>query len=240
MRHRAIVYCIVIMVIFCRSYVSAQSFIVKGLILKDKASERISGVQIVSQKTRDIAVSNYLGNFSIKTSMGDTLQFNKTGYLSEKMVVVNSNDLLIYLKPVVLLNEVVIKDKTALLRQKEIVNSYRAKGLYFDGRPPLIIFNPLSGSPLTGFHELFGKDAADERRFIHFSQNEHQAEEIDKRYTKELVKNITHLPDEELLIFMDAYRPSYSNFKNWNDYQLYQYIQSSFEAWQEKNHKTGK
>jgi hypothetical protein len=228
---------ILVAVFYCGS-TFAQNFIIKGLILKSNATERISSVQVASQKTHTVAISNDLGSFNITTSAGDTLLFSKTDYSSEKIAISNSNDLLVYLKPVIKLNEVVIKDKTAIQQQKEIVNSFRAKGLYFDGRPPLIIFNPISGSPLTGFHELLGKDATNERRFIRFSQNEQQAEAIDKRYTKEFVRSITHLSDDELQAFMDAYRPSYTDFKNWNDYQLRQYIKSSFEAWQKTDDKT--
>ena len=215
----------------------AQAFDARGIIFNQGSSERISQVQITDLKNHLAIVSGDLGSFQIKVSLSDTLLFTKAGYTPQKLVIVNTNDLIIYMQPVRKLHEVLIKGKTTGQDQKEIVDAYRSKGLYFDGRPPLIIFNPISGSPLTGFHELFGKDAVNERRFIRSSQNEQQAVEIDKKYTKELVKSITHLSGEELQAFMDTYRPFYNEFKNWNDYQLRQYIQTSFETWQNDTSK---
>ena len=52
---------------------------------------------------------------------------------------------------------------------------------------------------------------------------------VDKRYTKELVKSVTKMSsNDEVEKFMVAYRPSYDNMKEWNDYQLIQYIKKSY------------
>ena len=71
--------------------------------------------------------------------------------------------------------------------------TYRSKGLYFDGRPPLWLFSPFGGSPLTAFYELFSQDARNERHFIKFSKDEMEAIAVDRRYTKALVKQVTNL-----------------------------------------------
>jgi len=150
------------------------------------------------------------------------------------MVVGNAGDLAIYLQPVIQLGEVTIKGQTKRQELNEVVNTYRSKGLYFDGKPPVWLFSPFGGSPITGFYELFSKDAANERRFIRFSKNEMEASEVDRRYTKDLVKSVTKLPDDEVQKFMITFRPSYEDMKEWNDYQLIQYIKKNF-AYYQKN-----
>ena len=42
------------------------------------------------------------------------------------------------------------------------------------------------------------------------------------------------MPDDEIDKFMVAFRPSYENVKEWNDYQLIQYIKKEF-AYYQKN-----
>jgi hypothetical protein len=217
-------------ILFClHAFAYAQQALnIRGIIFKTNSQDRVAQVLITNMKSQVPMISDELGGFSIKASIGDTLLFSKIDYMPQKVAVANNNDQIIYMQPVVKLNGVTIKDKTNSLELNEVINHYRNKGLYFDGRPPIWIFNPISGSPLTGFHELLGKDAANDRRFIRFSKSESEAVEVDKRYNRELVKHITKLPDEEIEKFTEAFRPSYSDIKRWNDYQLIQYIQDSF------------
>lgn len=226
--------CVVLTGYYLQSSAFAQVLNAGGIVYNKSSSVRISQAIITDLKSRVVMISDDLGRFSIKTALGDTLLITKESYTSQKIVIANVNDLVIYMQPVIKLNEVTIKGKTNKQELNEIVNSYRSKGLYFDGKPPIGVFNPISGSPLTGFHELLGKDAADERRFIRFSKNEKEAIEIDKRYTKELVKSITKLLDDEITKFMDEFRPSNTDINKWNDYQLINYIKKSLAAYSNK------
>jgi hypothetical protein len=51
------------------------------------------------------------------------------------------------------------------------------------------------------------------------------------------VKNITKLPDEEVTKFMQIYTPSYQDIKEWNDYQLIQYIRKNFAFYQRNKNR---
>lgn len=207
---------------------------IKGIILKKSSPDRISQAVITDLNSQVAMMSDELGGFTIKAAAGDSLLITKNGYTPQKMVVVNANDLAIYLQPVIQLGEVTIKGQTKRQELNEVVNTYRSKGLYFDGKPPITLFSPFGGSPITGFYELFSRDAANERRFIRFSKNEMEASAVDRRYTKDLVKSITKLPDDEVQKFMLTFRPSYEDMKEWNDYQLIQYIRKNF-AYYQKN-----
>jgi len=181
-----------------------------------------------------MAMTDQTGVFSIMAAVGDTLEFSKLGYALRRSTVINSADVVVGLQEQKVLTEIVIKDRSVQYEQNALLANYREKGLYFDGSPPLAIFNPISGSPLTGLHELLGKDAAYERRFIKFTHDEQTSAYIDSRFTRSLVKSITNLREEELTGFMDGCRPDYEDLKTWSDYQLRKYIKAAFGKWHKK------
>lgn len=203
---------------------------VKGIIFKKSTPDRISQALVKDIKNQNLMMSDELGGFSIKASVGDTLLIFKTGYTPQKMTVFNNGDIIVYLQPVVELNQVTIKGQSKKQELNEVMKEYRSQGIYNDGKS-LPIWQFIN-SPLTGFYNLFGKTPGQARRFAEYAKNEQEASAVDKRYTKELVKSITKLPDDDLEKFMVTYRPSYQDMKEWNDYQLIQYIKKEFAYYQ--------
>ena len=51
------------------------------------------------------------------------------------------------------------------------------------------------------------------------------------QFNKTLVSSLTKLHGEELQAFMDLYRPSYSTAQKWGQYDVMNYINSSFKTW---------
>lgn len=207
-----------------------QALTIKGIIFKKSTPDRISQAVVTNLKTQMLMMSDELGGFGIKASIGDTLQITKTGYTPQKIAVVNNNDLVIYLQPVIELNQVTIKSQSKQQELNEVMKEYRSQGIYNDGKS--LPFWQFVNSPITAFYNLFGKTPAQARRFAEYAKNEQEASSVDKRYTRELVKRITQMPDDEVDKFMVAYRPSYENMKEWNDYQLIQYIKKEFAYYQ--------
>lgn len=198
-----------------------QTFTVKGILYKKNTDERIAQAVITDLKSQLVMMSDELGGFSITASKGDTLLVHKNGFAEQKEVVNGPNDIIIYLDPVIKLAEVNIKEKSTQQELNDVVNTYRSKGLYFDGKTPFWSF---INSPLTGLYEMFGKDATNERHFIAFSKDEMESIAVSKRYTPQLVKQVTLLPDTEVVKFMQQYTPSYEDIQQWNDYELITHI----------------
>jgi hypothetical protein len=204
-----------------------QTLTLKGIIFKKSTPDRISQAVVTDLTTHTLMMSDELGGFSIKASIGDTLEITKTGYTPQKIAVVNNNDLVVYLQPVIELNQVTIKSQSKQQELKEVMKEYRSQGIYNDGKS-LPVWQFIN-SPITAFYNLFGKTPAQARRFAEYAKNEQEASVVDKRYTKELVKTVTKMSsNDEVEKFMVAYRPSYDNMKEWNDYQLIQYIKKSY------------
>jgi hypothetical protein len=210
---------------------------IKGIIFKKSTPDRISQALVTDLKSQALMMSDELGGFSIKASVGDTLLISKTGYTPQKLVVLNNSDVVVYLQPVVELNQVTIKGQSKKQELNEVMKEYRSQGIFNDGKslPAWQFIN----SPITAFYNLFGKTPGQARRFAEFAKNEQEASTVDKRYTKELVKSITKLPDDELDKFMVTYRPSYEDMKEWNDYQLIQYIKKEFAFYQKNKDRPG-
>lgn len=204
-----------------------QTLTIKGIIFKKSTPDRISQVVVADLKNQTLMMSDELGGFSIKATIGDTLQITKTGYTPQKIAILSNNDLIIYLQPVIELNQVTIKSQSKQQELNEVMKEYRSQGIYNDGKS--LPFWQFVNSPITAFYNLFGKAPAQARRFAEYAKNEQEASVVDKRYTKELVKSVTKMSsDDEADKFMVAYRPSYENIKEWNDYQLIQYIKKSY------------
>jgi hypothetical protein len=210
-----------------------QTINVKGVVCKKGNTERLAQAVVTDLKTHVLMMSDELGGFSIKTSIGDTLLFSKNGFADQKQVITGPEDIFIYMQPVIHLDQVNIKDKSTQQELNDVVNTYRSKGLYFDGKPPALIFNPFGGSPITGLYELFSRDAKNERHFIKFSKDEMEANSVRKRYTPQLVKQVTALPDSDVVKFMQQYSPSPEDIKAWNDYELITHIKKYFEYFKE-------
>jgi hypothetical protein len=214
-------------------FVFAQQLTVNGVLYKKDGSERIAQATVTNLNNQVIMMSDELGGFTIKAAKGDTLLFKRNGYTDQKQSINGPDDIAVFMAPVVALPQVNIKSKSTQQELNDVMTDYRSKGLYFDGRPPIWSF---LNSPLTGLYELFGQDAANERRFARFSKNEMEAVTVDKRYTRELVKRVTDLPDEDVIKFMQQYIPSYEDMKSWNDYELISHVKK-FLIYYKKNKK---
>ncbi|HVV54088.1 MAG TPA: hypothetical protein VHC47_02115 [Mucilaginibacter sp.] len=202
-----------------------QTHVIKGIIFRKGSSDRISQALVTDLNNKIIMMSDDLGMFSIRASVGDTLLFTKKEYTDQKIVITGSQDLAIYLQPVIELKQVTIKGETKKQELNDVMKQYNSQGIYNNGKS-LPVFEFLN-SPITGLYNLFGKTPREERRFARYAQGELEATEVDRRYTKDLVKSVTKLPDDEVVKFMQIYRPSYEDIKEWNDYQLIMYIKKS-------------
>jgi hypothetical protein len=214
-----------------------QIFTVKGVVSKKLSGERIGQVVITNLRSHAIMMSDEIGWFTIMATIGDTLLFSKPDYTDQKIVIASRADIPVYMQPVVHLQEVKIAGESKKQELNDVMNDYRRKGIYYDGKPPLSAFSPFGGSPLTGLYELFGKEPRRMRRFAEFTKSENEYAEVKKRYTLSLVKRVTKASDSTAKKFMEYYTPSYEDIKAWNDYELIKHISESYEFYEKNKDK---
>jgi hypothetical protein len=227
---------LLLIICFCSVFkASAQEFTLKGVISKKSSPERVGQVLIKNLKTNTLMISDDLGWFSIKASVGDTLFFTKDEFTPQKVAVLNNSDMPVYLQPVIRLGEVKVLGQTKKQELNEIMGDYRKQGTFYNGRPPVLSF---LANPLTGIYELFGKTPGRARRFANFAKGEAEQAEVNRRYNVSFVKQFTKLPtDSAARRFMSYYTPSYDDLKGWNDYELIKHMQKSYEYYKNSGQK---
>jgi hypothetical protein len=221
------------MLFFCLSLkVSAQQILtVHGVVSKKLSVERVSQVLISNLRSKDMMMSDEVGWFTVKATIGDTLLFSKADYTDQKIVITNGSDLPVYMQPVIHLATVNVQGESKKQELNDVMADYKKDGVFNNGKS-LPVFQFLT-SPLTGLYNLFGSDPGKARRFAAYSKDELEYAEIRRRYTLKLVKQVTNLPDSTAIKFMEYYTPSYEDLKGWNDYDLIKQIRRSYEYYDE-------
>lgn len=210
--------------------VAQQLFTISGTVYKKNYTDRIAQVQITNSNKQINAVSDNFGVFHIKAATGDTLLFRKSDFTTQYFVISGGYDINVYMQPVYMLNEATVREQTKKQELNDVLSQYRKQGVYADGKPKALSF---LASPITGMYELFGKTPGRARRFKEYSKNELEHLEISKKYNRSVVKKLTNLPDDEIDDFMNAFSPSYEIVKDWNEYDVITYINSSFKYFKE-------
>ncbi|PWG82706.1 hypothetical protein DDR33_02305 [Pararcticibacter amylolyticus] len=220
-----------LMTVFCALGQSVRTQ--QGAVLKRGGGVRISGAVIQNKRSMVSVTTNQLGFFSIVSTAGDTLSVSAVGYTPQTFVASDFKDAIIYLIPVTQLDEVIVQGKSLEGELKGIQDAYRGKGVYYNGRPPLLaaIF-----SPLTAINELFGKNAKRARRFQNYASQELDYQEITRRFNDLTIRNaVPSITNEELPVFRGDYLPTVDQIRTWNDYDLMIYIKKSFKEFREKS-----
>jgi hypothetical protein len=229
MRYR---FSILFVLFACLSFSASaqQLFTVKGIIFKKNTPITILQATITNLKRKTIAMSDDLGGFSIEAAIGDSLLIRKADYTDQYEVVLSRTQQIIYMQPVIHLNDVVIKDKSRQQELNDVMNDYKKKGQYYTLDPSVM---SVLSSPLSGLYELFGKAPAQARRFRQYTKDDQERVAIAKRYNRQLVQQITKISDTEVTDFMLAFTPSYQDILVWSDYDIINYIKKSYKYFEQ-------
>jgi hypothetical protein len=212
------------------TFTHAQAFVLKGVVFKTGTTTRLSKVVVFDLNNNIIVNTDELGVFQIKCNIGDSILFRQKDYADRKMGVITQNTLMVYMQTNIGLSEVEIRGITKKQELQQVMKEYNSQGIYSNGKPSVA---SAILSPLNGLYDLFGSGPKQARRFNSYTSNELEQTEVDRRFTKTLVQQITGLKDERLQLFVQNYRPSYDDLKGWNDYDLINYIKKSHKNFED-------
>lgn len=204
---------------------------ISGLVLEKTTGKRLAEVNVINLRTNRKVVSNNFGVFYIQAMVGDSLALTKVGYGPVKTVIYSMDDILIELKPGLEIEEVVVARRTKEQEMADILRDYERKGIYNGGKNKVGTY---LASPATALYNLFGREAKNMKRFEKYMNREVNDIAVDRIFTQKAVADVTGLSGEELLNFMELYRPSYDTAVKWGQYDLLAYISRSFKAWDEQ------
>ncbi len=204
-----------------------ESGVVRGIVVESGTSKRLGSATITNINTGQSTASNGVGTFEIRATVGDSLTVNMMGYQTVRTEIKTLSDILIDMRPdSIILETVTIDQMSKEAELRDAMRGYRKQGIYYDGKPPPLayIFNPI-----TSLYELFGRTPRNARRFQDYMDNELEATEVDRKFNKHLVHELTDLEGEDLTNFMIWYRPSFEKVQYWGEYDITAYIVQSFK-----------
>lgn len=222
----------------------------KGFV-KDAASRLpIPNAQVITATTTTL--TNDIGKFNLTSvRIGEKIAIRILGY--ETLEVTISNQLLIdsariYLRQSVFtLNEVAIRTNRnykndSLRLRKEYAEVFAYKPPDFTAmfikvdpsyRSPFANINPNSTASILKFNvlsalSLLGKKNKSTAKFKSILTKDEEANYVDHLFTKEKIEELTQLKGDDLVTFMNKYRPSILELRKMTAYELVQYIKKSY------------
>src|SRR5690606_24338361 len=121
-------------------------------------------------------------------------------------ILQGASDVIIRLKGSYQLNEVNVYGQSKKDQLGDVMDDFRRKGNYYNGKPPPLAYVL---SPISALYGLFGKTPKNARRFQSYVNVELEQSVVDRKFNINLVQASTDLSGEDLVNFMDLYRPSF-------------------------------
>ncbi len=200
---------------------------IRGIVVEAGTSKRLGSVTIANKRTGESTASGSLGTFEIGVSVGDTLTANSMGYQPASTVVTTLSDILIDMRPgTIMLEQVDVNRMSKEAELRDAMRGYRKQGVYFDGKPPALayVFNPI-----TSLYELLGRTPRNARRFGNYMERELAETDVDRKFSKSKIRELTGMDGDDLTNFMIWYRPSFEESQYWGEYDITAYIVQSFK-----------
>ncbi len=203
---------------------------IRGIVVEAGTSKRLGSVTITNTNTGQTSASGSLGTFEIWASVGDTLMASIMGYQTTSTEVKTLSDILIDMAPgSIMLEQVDVNRMSKEAELRDAMRGYRKQGVYFDGKPPALayIFNPI-----TSLYELLGRTPRNARRFNNYMEKELAETDVDRKFSRGKIQELTGLDGEDLTNFMIWYRPSFEKAQYWGEYDMTAYIVQSFKQFE--------
>ena len=210
----------------------------------------IEGANIYNATRKNFVFSDEEGNFSINCKLHDTLIISKSIYrqlivvLDEELMRKKREDFLLYYKAILLkevsvislnptyegfkrdLAKIEIPDIYQKIPGVELTEEDKANAEYDKG--PNVFRNTAIAHPISFLYETFSKKAKMKRLYNEMVQYEDRLDELPLKYNKEIVKDITGLPDDEILTFMMYCHFSYYDLIRWTPMQIINAIKDKY------------
>jgi hypothetical protein len=122
----------------------------------------------------------------------------------------------------------VVKAKSKQQEQKEILRDFRSKGVFYNGKPPLLAY---IFTPLTALNELLGKDANNARRFGNYIGRENAEVEVDRHFNDVIIKKAIPIKEGNLVEFKYLYRPKPEDVTYRNAYDDMKYVKDCYQKY---------
>ncbi len=224
--------------VFLAVQASGQEVTIRGTVFNMYRTHPLEAVSVVSSTGRG-TTTDVNGNYAIRVNETDSLRFSYLGRATQMFAVKDMNhttgfDIALHVHAEEL-NEVRVAPRNYHMDSLQNRIDYQKA---FDYRKPGLSLT----SPESGLGVGFDLDAIinmfkfrQTRRALAFQERLMEDEKdkfVDHRFSRYIVKKITHLDGTLLDSFLVAYKPSYQFTKTASDYDFFDYIKLAFEEFQ--------
>ncbi|WP_421941891.1 hypothetical protein [Pedobacter sp.] len=216
------------------SMLFAQTKSVQGIVIDKETKQRLAKVYIYNLRTRDGLYNNTKGEFSTVAIPGDTLVAALTGYGVDTIVFKGQSAAYFQLKSLgIRLRDVVIQQKRLSPQQQyeKNVKEFRYQTQKGSSKDLLSLGNGGVGLGIDAIYNLLSRQGRNARHLQKILEKDYREDLIDYRFNANLVRQILGIKDDELVDFMQQYRPTYQFVLDATDYSFNTFIRNAYKSY---------
>lgn len=235
--------------------VGAQSKKLSGTVYNASGIVPIEGCQVYNLNTGAYVFGDDNGNFQIMVSLHDSLVVSHSGY-SQALVVIDNRDftrarkdIILYHKAFMLPNftcyglnpsyegfkrdvaSTKLPDSYKNLDDVHLTKEQRQNATY-TGEAPNVLKNTKLASPITWLYTTFNKKEKMKRLYYEMEGYGEEIQQVQLKYNRDLVSEVTGLQEPELLDFMMYCHFSYYNLIRWSREKIVDEVRTKFYEYQ--------
>ena len=233
----------------------------RGIVRDDSTGQALSYVQVYNESKRKGCISNEKGYFHLFGDIGDTLVFSGMSYLGKVQLVgdLDIDTLMeVRLSPrFYQIAEVKItrlgtydefkrsllalelpKTQTRILREHLFEQSHLGMDTYLAEEEVRKAMSPEPGKPTGGISiPILSREEKQRLNLAKVMEKEKEQELIDAKYNRDIIRKVTHLPDDEIIDFMGFCHFSNEVLLQATDYEIVLMIEKKFKEYQNRKSK---
>jgi len=201
----------------------------KGIIMELVSGEKIEAAQIQNLRSKVEVQTNRDGSFAIDANINDLLLIKANGYEQDTVFIYDTSLRRVYLNRIntpIELSQVIVERMTDSRLAAEIQREKEA-GKYSDA-------SKNRGGIRISPSRIFSKEGKQARSNYKLLVAEMEKRAVDRKFTDNLIKELTPLNASELALFKERFRPSYQFIQNSSIETLRVYIMDSYKKFNEK------
>jgi len=201
----------------------------KGIIMELVSGEKIEAAQIQNLRSKVEVQTNRDGSFTIDANINDLLLIKANGYEQDTVFIYDTSLRRVYLNRIntpIELSQVVVERITDSRLAAEIQREKEA-GKYSDA-------SKNRGGIRISPSRIFSKEGKQARSNYKLLVAEYEKRAVDRKFTDNLIKELTPLNAAELALFKERFRPSYKFVQNSSLETLRVYVMDSYKKFNEK------
>lgn len=208
----------------------AQEKSIFGHVIDAKTKKSIANINILNIRSKQIVVTNEVGDFYMRARMGDSILISSFGY-NRKGILWNGadkNPVIIADQQAIMLSELLVKDKSLLGLNAEIVeflsNPKNSQTMKKDIMKRMLNTNTATpgaiGISIDALYDRFSKEGKQDRKLADLNYEDTKKLFAGIKYNRNTVASITKLEGEDLDTFMNFCKPNTDFILEATDYEL--------------------